>query len=86
MFTFTPVLQKPGLDNIDWVTFRPTSNILFLVWFWTSHSPETALLRVANDLHLASDTGAISLLVLLDLSAAFDSFLICLLFVMSFSS
>lgn len=77
----TPVLKKPGLDNIDWITFRPISNIPLLVWFSTSHSTETALLRVVNDLHLASDTGAISLLVLLDLS---EAFLICLLLVMSF--
>lgn len=58
--------------------------------FWVSHSTETALVRV-NDFLLVSDTGVVSLLVLPDLSAAFDiqySFLICLLLVsllMSFS-
>ena len=38
-----------------------------------NHSTETALLRVSNDIMMSSDAGKCTALVLLDLSAAFDT-------------
>ena len=41
--------------------------------FRKHHSTESALLRVSNDIMMSSDSGECSVLVLLDLSAAFDT-------------
>lgn len=37
------------------------------------HSTETAFLQVSSDLLMAADTGDLTILVLLDLSSAFDT-------------
>ena len=94
-----PILKKSNLDPLEYMNFRPISNLpflskviekviaaqltsyvednnlceLFQSAYRRNHSTETALIRVHNDIAMAIDKGHSVILVLLDLSAAFDT-------------
>lgn len=67
------ILEKEVCSQLQ--TFLQSQNIfeIFQSGFKALHSTETALLRVFNDILLTADSGNSVLLVLLDLTAAFDT-------------
>jgi len=72
-FFLSKVLERVVMAQL---LLHLSSNKLFKPFqseFRKGHSTETALVRVMNDLLFSADSGASIILVLLDLSAAFDS-------------
>ena len=52
---------------------NPTSFLRFQSGYRSHHSTETQLVRLLSDIHTAIDNGKVTVLALLDVSAAFDS-------------
>ena len=85
----TPLLKKPNLDKNSLKNYRLVSNTVFLskivenidnelhrkfqLAYKTGHSTETAMLRIKSDIMQVMDNGQAVFMMLLDLSAAFDT-------------
>ena len=67
------ILEKVVLAQFDDHLERNCLKEIYQSAYKSQHSTETALLKVTTDLLNATDTGHVSILAMLDLSAAFDT-------------
>ena len=88
LHNYRPISNLPFLSKLlEKTVFNQLSNHLinnnildkFQSGFRSQHSTETALLKVVSDLRLASNANKVSVLMLLDLSSAFDTIDHCIL-------
>ncbi len=79
---YRPISNLPFIGKIiEKVVFNQLNNYLnsnvyldnFQSGFWPNHSTETAFIKIINDIRFNSDSGKISVLVLIDLSAVFGT-------------
>ena len=70
---FSKILEKVVLSQIDAHLVGNSLKEVYQSAYKAKHSTETALLKVKTDLLNATDDGNVSVLALLDLSAAFDT-------------
>ena len=67
------ILEKVVLKQLDEHLIKYDLKDIYQSAYRSKHSCETALLKVNSDLLIATDSGKVSILALLDLSAAFDT-------------
>ena len=67
------ILERAVADQLQTHLDVNNLHVKFQLAYRRVHSTETALLRILNDLLAVIDEGHTALLVLLDLSAAFDT-------------
>lgn len=67
------IIEKTVFQKLNSFLALNNSFDVFQSGFRRNHSTETALVKVFNDIRLNTDSGRTTVLVLLDLSAAFDT-------------
>ena len=82
---YRPVSNLTFISNVFGLNEHLINNSLFdplQSAYRDNHSTETALIKVQNDILSAVDTGSSAILLMLDLSAAFDTISCCHNYVM----